>query len=189
MFGSNRWPPRKSRPRDKSVSGSTEAARVARSLSLSAAAVLALLLASVSASPRETKLGFIGFDLPKDWRIQMDGTDRLTASPAGTTETPPFVMAEFCLANSGRPCTPADAPNAEKTGCIDPQLNSKQWSHGVTEKRWICPRVASAAGVFNLAVGHFLAPSWSLRVVYIYTDKDQPPNKFLDALAKSLRKE
>ena len=158
----------------------------ARELSVAATA---LLLVSVTASARETKLGSIGFELPKDWKIQMDGADRLTASPTSAGDTPPLVMAEFCVANSNRPCPPAEAPNAEKTGCIDPQVNTKQWSHGVAEKRWICPRVASAAGVFNLAVGHFLAPTWTLRVVYIFTDKDRPPNKFLDDLARSLRKE
>jgi hypothetical protein len=160
-----------------------------RPLRKAASAVLALLLISGMAFTRETKLGSIGFELPKDWKVQMDGADRLTASPTGAPDTPPLVMAEFCVANSDRPCPPAEAPNAEKTGCIDPQLSTKQWSHGVAEKRWICPRVASAAGVFNLAVGHFLAPAWRLRVVYIFTDKDPPPNKFLDALAKTLRKE
>jgi hypothetical protein len=160
-----------------------------RPFPLFAVAALALLLASVTASTRETKLGSIGFELPKDWKVQMDGTERLTASPSSAPDMPPLVMAEFCVPNSERPCPPAEAPNAEKTGCIDPQSNSKQWSHGVAEKRWICPRVASAAGVFYLAVGHFLAPTWTLRVVYIFTDKDKPANKFLDDLAKSLRKE
>jgi hypothetical protein len=160
-----------------------------RSPPLLAAAALALLLTSVTAATRETKLGSIGFELPKDWKVQMDGAERLTASPSGTPDTPPLVMAEFCVANSDRPCPPVEAPNAEKTGCVDPRLNTKQWPHGVTEKRWVCPRVASAAGVFNLAVGHFLAPSWTLRVVYIFTDKDKPPDKFLDDLAKSFRKE
>lgn len=159
-----------------------------RSFALLAAAGLALLLTAVTASTRETKLGSIGFELPKDWKVQMDGTDRLTASPTGTPDTPPLVMAEFCVPSTDRPCPPAEAPNAEKTGCVDPQSNTKQWPHGVAEKRWICPRVASAAGVFNLAVGHFLAPTWTLRVVYIFTEKDKPPNKFFDDLAKSLRK-
>jgi hypothetical protein len=171
------------------VAGSTEGTPASGLSPLSAAAALALVLASVTASTRETKLGSIGFELPKDWKLQMDGTDRLTASPTGTPDTPPLVMAEFCVANSARPCPPAEAPNAEKTGCVAPQSSTKQWPHGVAEKRWICPRVASAAGVFNLAVGHFLAPTWTLRVVYIFTDKDKPPNKLLDDLAKSLRKE
>ena len=166
----------------------SRAATASRSSPLLAMA-LALLLASVTASTRETKLGSIGFELPKDWKVQMDGTDRLTASPSGAPDAPPLVMAEFCVPNSGQPCPPAEAPNAEKTGCIDPQLNSKQWPRGVAEKRWICPRVASAAGVFNLAVGHFVAATWTLRVVYIFTDKDKPPNKFLDDLAKTLRKQ
>jgi hypothetical protein len=171
------------------LNASSEVATAPRPLALLAAAGLALLLTPVTASTRETKLGSIGFELPKDWKVQMDGTDRLTASPSGASETPPLVMAEFCAPNSDRPCPPAEAPNAEKTGCVDPQLNTKQWSHGVAEKRWICPRVASAAGVFNLAVGHFLAPTWTLRVVYIFTEKDKPPNKFFDDLAKTLRKE
>jgi hypothetical protein len=159
-----------------------------RSFALLATA-LALLLTSLTASTRETKLGSVGFELPKNWKIQMDGTERLTASPAGTPDTPPLIMAEFCVASSGGSCPAAEAPNAEKTGCVQPQFSTKQWPHGVAEKRWICPRVASQAGVFNLAVGHFLAPTWTLRVVYIFTDKDQPPNKLLDDLAKSLRKE
>jgi hypothetical protein len=171
MIRLRRWPLRNSAWRELSVTG------------------LALLLTSVTASTRETKLGSVGFELPKDWKVQMDGTDRLTASPTMTPDAPPLVVAEFCVANSDRACPPAEAPNAEKTGCIDPQSSTKQWSHGIAEKRWICPRVASAAGVFNLAVGHFLAPTWTLRVVYIFADKDQPPNKFLDALAKTLRKE
>ena len=154
-----------------------------------AAAALAVLLTSVTAPARETKLGSIGFELPKDWKVQMDGTKRLTASPSGTPDAPPLVMAEFCIVNSDRSCPAAEAPNAEKTGCIEPQLSTKQWPHGVAEKRWICPRVASVAGVFNLAVGHFLAPAWTLRVVYIFADKDKPPNKFLDDLARTLRKE
>jgi hypothetical protein len=174
MIRINRRPPRES---------------ASRSPALLAAAALALLLTSVTAATRETKLGSIGFQLPKDWKVQMDGAERLTASPSGTPDTPPLVMAEFCVANPDRPCPPVEAPNAEKTGCVVPQLNTKQWPHGVAEKRWICPRVASAAGVFNLAVGHFLTPIWTLRVVYIFTDKDEPPNKFLDDLAKSLRKE
>jgi hypothetical protein len=159
-----------------------------RSSPLVAAAALTVLLTSATASARETKLGSIGFELPKEWKVQLDGTERLTASPSGTPNSPPLVMAEFCVPNSARPCPAAEAPNAEKTGCVEPQLNTKQWPHGVNEKRWICPRVASAAGVFNLAVGHFLAPTWTLRVVYIFTDKDKPPNKFLDDLAKTLRK-
>jgi hypothetical protein len=174
MIRINRWPLRES---------------ASRSPPLLAAAALALLLTSVTAATRETKLGSIGFELPKDWKVQMDGAERLTASPSGTPDAPPLVMAEFCVANSDRPCPPVEAPNAEKTGCVDPRLNTKQWPHGVTEKRWVCPRVASAAGVFKLAVGHFLAPSWTLRVVYIFTDKDKPPDKFLDDLAKSFRKE
>jgi hypothetical protein len=153
-----------------------------------AATLLALLLASLPAAARETKLGTVGFDLPKDWKVQMNGADRLTASPSGTPDTPPLVMAEFCVPNASQPCPPAEAPNAEKTGCVEPQSSSKQWSHGVAEKRWICPSVASAAGVFSLAVGHFLSPAWNLRVVYIFTEKDKPANKFLDELAKSLRK-
>jgi len=169
--------------------GSSEVTTGSRLSPPLAAAALALLLTSVTASTRETKLGSIGFELPKDWKVQMDGTERLTASPLGAPDTPPLVMAEFCVPNSNPPCPPVEAPNAEKTGCVNPQLSTKQWSHGVAEKRWICPRVASAAGVFNLAVGHFLAPTWTLRVVYIFTDKDKPPNKFLDDLAKTLRKE
>jgi hypothetical protein len=163
-------------------------ATASRSFRKLAAAALAVLLMSVTAPARETKLGSIGFELPKDWKVQMDGTERLTASPSGATDTPPLVMAEFCILNSDRTCPAAEAPNAEKTGCIEPQLSTKQWPHGVAEKRWICPRVTSVAGVFNLAVGHFLAPAWTLRVVYIFADKDQPPNKFLDDLAKTLRK-
>ena len=174
MIRINRWPLR---------------ASASRSPPLLAAAALALLLTSVTAATRETKLGSIGFELPKDWKVQMDGAERLTASPSGTPDTPPLVMAEFCVANSDRPCPPVEAPNAEKTGCVNPRLNTKQWPHGVTEKRWVCPRIASAAGVFHLAVGHFLAPGWTLRVVYIFTDKDKPPDKFLDDLAKSFRKE
>lgn len=153
------------------------------------AATAALLLASGTAPGRETKLGSIGFELPKDWKVQMDGTERLTASPSGTPDAPPLVMAESCVVASGRPCPAAEAPNAAKTGCIDPQVNTKKWPHGVVEKRWICPRVASAAGVYNLAVGHFMAPAWTLRVVYVFADKDKPPNKFLDDLAKTLRKD
>jgi hypothetical protein len=185
----DRWPHRESASRELSVSGSTKLATASRWPPLLAAAALALLLTSVAAATRETRLGSIGFELPKDWKVQMDGAERLTASPSGAADRPPLVMAEFCVAHSDQPCPPVEAPNAEKTGCVDPQLNTKQWPHGVAEKRWICPRVASAAGVFNLAVGHFLAPTWTLRVVYIFTDKDKPPNKFLDDLAKSLRKE
>ena len=40
------------------------------------AATVALLLASGTAPGRETKLGSIGFELPKDWKVQMDGTER-----------------------------------------------------------------------------------------------------------------
>lgn len=188
MMGSHRWPLRESTPRELCVPGSSGPAP-SRSFLFLATATLALLLTSVPASTRETTLGSVGFELPKNWKIQLDGTERLTASPTGTPDTPPMAMAEFCAASSGRSCPAAEAPNAEKTGCVQPQSSTKQWPHGVAEKRWICPRVASQAGVFNLAVGHFLAPTWTLRVVYIFTDKDQPPNKFLDDLAKSLRKE
>ena len=188
MIWINRRSPRKSAWRKLSVGRSTEVATASRSFPLWTAAALALLLTSVTASTREAKLGSIGLELPKNWKVQMDGTERLTASPTAAPDTPPLVMAEFCVANSDRPCPPVEAPNAEKTGCVDPRLNTKQWPRGVNEKRWICPRVASAAGVFNLAVGHFLAPTWTLRVVYIFTDKDKPPNKFLDDLAKTLRK-
>jgi len=183
------WSVRTSASRRRSITRSTEVPTAPGPFSLLAASALLLLLTSATASTRETKLGSIGFELPKDWKLQMDGADRLTASPTGAADTPPLVMAEFCVANSDRPCPPVEAPNAEKTGCVEPQSSTKQWPHGVSEKRWICPRVASAAGVFNLAVGHFLAPTWTLRVVYIFTDKDQPPNKFLDALAKTLRKQ
>ena len=189
MIWLNRLSLRKPASRELSACGTTELATAPRSLLLLAAAALTLLVTSVTASTRETKLGSIGFELPKNWKVQMDGTERLTASPTGTPDAPPLVMAEFCVANSDRPCPPAEAPNAAKTGCVEPQLNNKQWPHGVLEKRWICPRVASAAGVYNLAVGHFLAPAWTLRVVYIFTDKDKPPNKFLDDLAKTLRKD
>jgi hypothetical protein len=189
MIWINRRSIRESAARKSYIAGSTEVAGTSGSFPLAATTALALLLASMTASTRETKLGSIGFELPKDWKVQMDGTNRLTASPTGAAETPPLAMAEFCVPNSEQPCPPAEAPNAEKTGCVEPKLNTKQWSHGVTEKRWICPRVASAAGVFNLAVGHFLSPTWTLRVVYIFTDKDQPPNKFLDDLARTLRKE
>jgi hypothetical protein len=176
------------KPAARGFCSTTEPAAEPSSFLLLAAAV-ALLVTSVSASTRETKLGSIGFELPKDWKVQMDGTERLTASPTGTPDAPPLVMAEFCVTNSDRPCPPAEAPNAAKTGCVEPQLNTKQWPHGVVEKRWICPRVASAAGVYNLAVGHFTAPAWTLRVVYIFTDKDKPPNKFLDDMAKTIRKD
>ena len=189
MIRMNRRSLREATSRELSVSSSIDVASASRSFPLLAAAAMTVLLTSATASARETKLGSIGFELPKDWKIQMDGTERLTASPSGAPDTPPLVMAEFCVANSARPCPPAEAPNAEKTGCVAPQSSTKQWPHGVAEKRWICPRVASAAGVFNLAVGHFLAPTWTLRVVYIFTDKDKPPNKLLDDLAKSLRKE
>lgn len=180
---------RESASRESFAYGSANVASASRLSPSLAAAALALLLTSMTASTRETKLGSIGFELPKDWKVQMDGAERLTASPSGTPNAPPLVMAEFCALNSDQACPPVEAPNAEKTGCVDPQLNTKQWSHGVAEKRWICPRVASSAGVFNLAVGHFVAPTWTLRVVYIFTAKDKPPNKFLDDLAKTLRKE
>ena len=184
-----RLPLRRSASRRLSVRGSTEMATASRSFSPVAAAVVALLLTSVTAAGRETKLGSIGFELPKDWKVQMDGTERLTASPSGSPEAPPLVMAEVCVVSPDRPCPAAEAPNAAKTGCVEPQLSTKQWPHGVAEKRWICPRVASSAGVFSLAVGHFIAPAWTLRVVYIFADKDKPPNKFLDDLAKTLRKD
>jgi hypothetical protein len=193
MIGSNGLPPRKSAARErcrttKPAAAPHEPVATSRWL-LPVLAATALLVTSASASTRETKLGAIGFELPKDWKVRMDGTERLTASPTATPDTPPLVMAEFCVPNSERPCPPAEAPNAAKTGCVEPQLNTKQWPHGVVEKRWICPRVASAAGVYNLAVGHFTAPAWTLRVVYIFTDKDKPPNKFLDDLAKTIRKD
>ena len=180
---------RKSASRALSVHHFTEMARASHSYSLWAPVAMALLLISVTAPSRETKLGSIGFELPKDWKIQLDGAERLTASPSGAPNAPPLVMAEFCVVNSDRPCPAVEAPNAAKTGCVDPQFNTKQWPHGVVEKRWICPRVASSAGVYNLAVGHFIAPAWTLRVVYIFADKDKPPNKFLDDLAKTLRKD
>jgi hypothetical protein len=180
---------RKPASRELFVCGSTAVATASRSFPLLAAAAVVLLLMSVSSPGRETKLGSIGFELPKNWKVQMDGTERLTASPSGAPDAPPLVMAEFCLVVPNRPCPAAEAPNAARTGCVEPQLNTKQWPHGVVEKRWICPRVASAAGVYNLAVGHFVTPAWTLRVVYIFGDKDQPPNKFLDDLAKSLRKD
>lgn len=153
------------------------------------AATAALLLASGTAPGRETQLGSIGFELPKDWKVQLDGAERLTASPSGMPAAPPLVMAESCVVTSDRPCPAAEAPDPTKTGCIDPQVITKKWPHGVLEKRWICPRVASAAGVYNLAVGHYMTPAWTLRVVYIFADKDKPPNKFLDDLAKTLRKD
>jgi hypothetical protein len=189
MIWLNRLLLRKSASRESFVCGSAEVATASRSFPLLAAAAVALLVASVTAPGRETKLGAIGFELPKDWKVQMDGTERLTASPSGTPDAPPLVMAEFCLATADRPCPAAEAPNPARTGCVEPQLNTKQWPHGVVEKRWICPRVASAAGVYNLAVGHFTAPAWTLRVVYIFADKDKAPNKFLDDLAKTLRKD
>jgi hypothetical protein len=189
MIGMNRRPLRKRVARERFVRGFTEVATASRSSRQFAAAVLALLLTSVTAPARETRLGAIGFELPKDWKVETDGTERLTASPSGSADTPPLFMAEFCLANSGHSCPAVEAPNAEKTGCVEPQLTTKQWRHGVAEKRWICPRVASATGVYSLAVGHFLAPTWALRVVYVCADKDKPPNKFLDDLAKSLRKD
>jgi hypothetical protein len=190
MIWINRSSHRKSASRELSACGSTEAATASRSLPvLVPAAVAALLLMSLSAPARETKLGSIGFELPKNWKVQMDGTERLTASPLDSPDKPPLVMAEFCVANSDRSCPAAEPPNAARTGCVEPQLNTKQWPHGVVEKRWICPRVASPAGVYNLAVGHFTAPAWTLRVVYIFSDKDKPPNKFLDDLAKTLRKD
>lgn len=96
-------------------------------------------------------------------------------------------MAEFCAVTAERPCPAAVAPDAAKTGCVDPQLASKQWPHGVAEKRWLCPRVTSPAGTYTLAVGHFITPAWTLRVVYVSTEKDKPPSKFLDDLAKSLK--
>jgi len=160
-----------------------------RSFPLQAAGAVTLLITSGAVTGGETKLGSIGFDLPKGWKVQMDGTERLTASPSGTPDAPPLVMAESCVVASDRPCPAAEAPNAAKTGCVEPQLNTKQWPRGVVEKRWICPRVASAAGVYNLAVGHFTAPAWTLRVVYIFSDKDKPPNKFLDDLGKTIRKD
>ena len=52
-----------------------------------------VLLTAATAYARETKLGSIGFELPKDWKVQMDGTERLTASPTGTPDAPPLVMA------------------------------------------------------------------------------------------------
>jgi hypothetical protein len=158
-----------------------------RPFGLPAAAAAALCLTVVMASARETKLGSVGFELPKDWKVQMDGAERLTASPLDTPDTPPLVMAEFCLVTADRPCPAADPPTGPTTGCVDPQLNTKEWPHGVVEKRWICPRVTSNAGIYTLAVGHFITPAWTLRVVYIAADKDKPPNKFLDTLAKTLR--
>src|SRR5271163_3794249 len=131
--------------------GSSEVTTGSRLSPPLAAAAVALLLTSVTATGRETKLGSIGFELPKDWKVQMDGTERLTASPSGATDALPLVMAEFCVVASDRPCPAAEAPNAAKTGCVEPRSISKQWPHGVVEKRWICPRVASAAGVYNLA--------------------------------------
>lgn len=119
----------------------------------------------------------------------MDGTERLTASPVDMPDAPPLVMAEFCLATSDRPCPVAEAPTAPSTGCVNPELNTKEWPRGVVEKRWICPRVSSPVGAYTLAVGHFITPAWTLRVVYISSDKDKPPNKFLDGLAKTLRKD
>lgn len=188
MIWVNRLLLRKSAPRGLSGRASNEAAAASHSFPLWAAAAGALLLMSATVAGRETKLGSIGFELPKNWKVQMDGTERLTASPSGAPNAPPLVMAEFCTPSPDRPCPAAEAPNAAKTGCVGPQLSTKQWPHGIVEKRWICPRVASSAGVYSLAVGHFTTPAWTLRVVYIFADKDKPPNKFLDDLARSLRK-
>ncbi len=161
---------------------------VRHSFRVLAAAAAALLLTSVAAaSGRETKLGSIAFELPRDWKVDTDGIKRLVASPSPAPNTPPLVMAEFCLAASGQPCPPAEAPDAARTACIEPQVTTKQWPRGVVEKRWTCPRVNAPAGAYTLAVGHFTTPAWTLRVVYISDDKDKPPNKFLDDLARSLR--
>ena len=188
MIWVNRSLLRKFASRGRCGRGSAEAATAPPSFPLLAAAAGALLLMSAPAPARETKLGSVGFELPKDWKVRMDGTERLTASPSAAPNALPLVMAEFCAPSPEQPCPPAEAPNAAKTGCVGPQLSAKQWPHGIVEKRWICPRVASATGVYTLAVGHFIAPAWTLRVVYMSADKDKPPNKFLDDLAKSLRK-
>ncbi|HTV95429.1 MAG TPA: hypothetical protein VME42_05485 [Steroidobacteraceae bacterium] len=154
---------------------------------LAAAATALLLTTAPAAYGRETMLGSVGLELPKHWKIQMDGTERLTASPSGRPTAPPLVMAEFCAANPQRPCPAAVAPDAAKTGCVNPRLDTRQWPRGVVEKRWVCPPVASPAGAYILAVGHFTTPAWTLRVVYVSAAKGEPPNKFLDDLAKSLR--
>ncbi len=166
-------------------------ATVPRSVGLLAAAAAAVLLMSqaAAASDQITKLGSVAFELPGGWKVETDGTERLTASPSGTPDTHALVMAEFCDLATGRQCPAAEAPDAAKTGCADPQLNTKQWHRGIVEKRWTCPRTVSPAGAYTLAVGHFITPAWTLRVVYISTDKDKPPNTFFDHLAKTLRKD
>jgi len=130
MIRMNRRSLREATSRELSVSSSIDVASASRSFPLLAAAAMTVLLTSATASARETKLGSIGFELPKDWKIQMDGTERLTASPSGAPDTPPLVMAEFCVPNSARPCPAAEAPNAEKTGCVEPQFNTK---NGLTQ--------------------------------------------------------
>ncbi len=167
--------------------GGRSAARTVRRSFRRLAAAAAILLLATTASGGETKLGSIAFEVPRDWKVETDGMTRLVASPAPAPNTPPLVMAEFCSFASGQPCPPAEAPDPAKTGCVAPQVNAKQWSHGVVEKRWTCPRTDAPAGSYSLAVGHFTTPAWTLRVVYIAGDKDKPPAKFLDDLARSIK--
>ena len=102
MVKINRLSLRESASRESFAYGSADVATRRVCLLALAAAALALLLTSMTAATRETKLGSIGFELPKDWKVQMDGTERLTASPSGTPNAPPLVMAEFCVSNSGQ---------------------------------------------------------------------------------------
>ena len=117
----------------------------------------------------------------------MDGAERLTASPSGTPNAPPLVMAEFCVLNSDQACPPVEAPNAEKTGCVDPQLNTKQWLTASPKSAGYVRGPPQQACSTLLWATSSLPPG---RFAWCNLDaKDKPPNKFLDDLAKTLRKE
>ncbi len=150
-------------------------------------AAAAMLLAPVTSSARRAKLGAITFDLPHNWKVESDQSERLFASGSGSPYTPPVVIMEFCSSSSKLACPTTEAPDAKLEGCTNPQLSEKSWSRGFSEKRWTCSRALTDKGAITAAVSYFETPAWVLRVAYLSGDGDKPPDEFLNDFASSLR--
>lgn len=134
----------------------------------------------------------LSFQLPGAWTVRTDGQYAAIASLSSTYNPTvmPWLTANLCDDTPNHRCPPKDVDLSRDKACPAIKKSLHEWSDGIKETRWVCPLMRDHPGVkYSSSVTTFEIGKKKLLLYYLATDRDTPPNEFLDDFAKALRVE
>ena len=149
-----------------------------------------VLAASTPQATQMVTMSGISLQLPAAWTVKTDGHYALMASLSATFDQAvmPWVTIIVCDDSENHRCPARPLDLAKDKTCRGLQRSIHEWPNGISETRWVCPRMRDHPGVrYSSAVTQFEVGRRKLLMYYLATDHDTPPTMFLDEFAKALQ--